>query len=453
MTGELQWLAAVRFSACKKAPYLATAIFAMVPVATPGLATMAVDGSWRLYVDPGLAEVWSDEELAAVLVHEAHHLVRDHDDRARAAGVVAPTAGLWNLAADAAINDDLIASGFVLPGPVLPGHFGLAPHGVEEEYFNALMRRSDRIEACTATCGSGAGGALLDCEQGGTPAGVGPGAAAPGGIDEGGIDEGGIAPGGIDEGAAEAIRNRVAASVRADRSAPGGLARWAREEGKAAVDWRRELRRVLPRRGAGARSVPTFSRPSRRPPLPGGPLRPGTRRVGGPVAVVVDTSGSMGERELGHALREVKEILGASGPAPITVICADTEIRTVSTVRSERGARALCLQGGGGTDMAEAIAQAALLRPAPACVVVLTDGYTGWPARAPQRCSVVAVVVGDGPLPEVPGIKALRAQVAAREAPRRRLSFAGEPPAPERRRAKAWPVKTREVKTRGGTED
>jgi hypothetical protein len=52
--------------------------------------------------------------------------------------------------------------------------------------------------------------------------------------------------------------------------------------------------------------------------------------------------------------------------------------------------------------MGAGIAAAAALRPRPAVCVVLTDGYTPWPAEAPKGMRVVAGLLGDR-APEGPG--------------------------------------------------
>ena len=56
------------------------------------------------------------------------------------------------------------------------------------------------------------------------------------------------------------------------------------------------------------------------------------------------------------------------------------------------------LIGGGGTDMGAGLAAATGLRPRPQVVVVLTDGWTPWPARSPRAVSVVVGLLADPPL-------------------------------------------------------
>jgi predicted metal-dependent peptidase len=53
------------------------------------------------------------------------------------------------------------------------------------------------------------------------------------------------------------------------------------------------------------------------------------------------------------------------------------------------------LVGGGGTDMGAGIDAATALRPRPAVTVVLTDGFTPWPDRAPRGIRVVVALLGD----------------------------------------------------------
>jgi predicted metal-dependent peptidase len=76
-------------------------------------------------------------------------------------------------------------------------------------------------------------------------------------------------------------------------------------------------------------------------------------------------------------------------------------------------ARQIELVGGGGTDMGAGIAAAAGLRPRPAITVVLTDGFTPWPAQPPKGMRVVIALLGDR-APDAPAwARAVRVPTAA----------------------------------------
>jgi len=74
-------LAAARFIAANKRPYLALALFALTPLERHGLETMAVDSKYRLYYDPVVLVKWNREQVAAVLIHEVSHVLRKHSIR------------------------------------------------------------------------------------------------------------------------------------------------------------------------------------------------------------------------------------------------------------------------------------------------------------------------------------------------------------------------------------
>jgi predicted metal-dependent peptidase len=99
--------AAARLWAADRAPYFASALFALSPSATEGLGSVGVDRNWHLYVDPVAVAQWTVPQFGSVLIHEAHHLLRSHADRAVAMGVGSAEHERWNVAADFEINDDL----------------------------------------------------------------------------------------------------------------------------------------------------------------------------------------------------------------------------------------------------------------------------------------------------------------------------------------------------------
>jgi predicted metal-dependent peptidase len=379
VTGRLddRRVAAARLWAASRFPYLASAIFAtrLLPVEAPGV--VAVDESWRVLVDPELVAAWRPDQLGSVLVHHVGHLLRDHASRARGLGVRQEEAGRWTLAADAEINDDLAAAALPSPAPpVLPSSLGCEPGRFAEEYFRRLADPPPHGD-----CGSG-------CD------------AVPRGYDvPAGDGRAGVRP-----DSANLLRCQAASEIlRACRgpqpgTVPAGLRRWAEELLGARVDWRRVLAAEI-RRGlaavAGAVDY-SYARPSRRAAAVADVVLPAMRRPVPEAAAVVDTSGSMDEELLGRALAEVDGLVRSLGQRHLRVLSCDAAVHAVQRVTA---ARQVELLGGGGTNMGEGIAAAGRLRPPPAVVVVLTDGFTPWPPAPPKGLHVVIALLRDGGRP------------------------------------------------------
>jgi predicted metal-dependent peptidase len=120
-------------------------------------------------------------------------------------------------------------------------------------------------------------------------------------------------------------------------------------------------------------------------------------------AVVIDTSGSMGADDLSRALAETGELVSRVSRSrnPLRVIACDRSAAEAAVVRS---ADQVELVGGGGTDMRVGIRAAAELTPRVDLVVVITDGFTGWPDGPPRPgVRVIAVLTRPDAIDRVPG--------------------------------------------------
>lgn len=430
---DRQKLAAARLWAANRFPYLASALFATTVIQRRGIGGdgVAVDARWRLYVDPDTAGEWTVPDLGTLLVHHTGHLIRDHAGRAETLGVTEATAERWSTVADAELNDDLADVGLTMPGTaILPEDLGYERGRLAEEYF-----ARERAEAEPAPKGKGAGG-TTDAPDTDVPGGEGGGsegrdqpqdqdrqqesddaggrAPAPPSRptsdhgsgahghqreweDPGGDDDGaeGPPPSGLDNHERDLLRAQTAQqmldAVRTGQgNVPASWRRWAEELLAPSVDWRRALAAEV-RRGvqfvAGAVDY-SYRRPSRRASVSPTIVLPALEKPVPEVAVVCDTSGSMGERQLSRVLSEVEGLLDSIGlrSSGVRVLAVDAAVQTVRRVSS---ARQVELVGGGGTDMGRGIDAAAALRPRPSVLVVLTDGLTPWPAEAPRGMRVV----------------------------------------------------------------
>jgi len=370
-------LAVARLWAVSRQPYMAAALFASPVIVVADLKRVTVDEAWRLYVDPELVKRWSVEVLGSTLIHHAGHLVRDHAGRARDCGVAGHDAADWATAADAEINDDLVASGLRLPSdPVLPQSLGWAPGRLAEEYFRADRRRDPLEEP---DCGSGADAHPRPWEM--IAAGE---------------------SGGLPRGEQHLIRSQVASQALSYAREgmgrlPASWRRWAEDVLEPKVDWRRLLAAEVRKGVAAVAGLVdyTYQRPSRRAGVSPDVILPAMQRPTPEVVVVCDTSASMTQEQLAQVLSEVGALLRGVGVARrrLRVVAVDAAVHTVKRV-SKVGQ--VDLVGGGGTDMSAGLAAVARLRPRPSVVVVLTDGMTPWPAVAPRGFQVVVALVGTG---------------------------------------------------------
>ncbi|MFH9612681.1 VWA-like domain-containing protein [Streptomyces pratensis] len=379
-------LLAARYRAATDRPYLASALYALTVVPSDAVPTMGVDRHWRCYVSAGFVERTPVAELAAVWVHEVAHLLRDHHGRAELLSAADQRDRYRvNAAQDCEINDDLIADGLPLPaGRLEPRLFGL-PEGQLFEAYLAALPPSPR----THDCGSGAHAQPAPWESDGRA---------------GHTRVGTVEAEALRRHTAEAMR----AHVRARGTLPGGWQRWADEVLEPTVDWRQVLAGAVREAAAWAAGAVdyTYRRPSRRSAALRGVVLPSLRRPLPRVAVVIDTSGSMGEPEIAAALAEVTGVLREVGIQGnhVTVLACDADVQAVSRVTS---AGQITLSGGGGTDMRVGITAALAGRERPDIIVVLTDGHTPWPEETPS-CRLVAVLIGPSAPAAPPWVETVR---------------------------------------------
>lgn len=379
MTFDRARLSAARLRAAETQPFLAQALYALTPIEdTSGSGTFSVDERLVLRVDPGALDRWTVPQCAGVLLHEVGHVVRDHAGRARTLGVGETTWRRWNVAADAEINDDLLADGVELPGaPVVPSGLGLPAGRAAELYYHALRD----VPADGPDCGPGSHGVGGDVGEDG---GGGRGA------------DGSESRPGLSEAELLVLRRRVAEEVlrvaggRQAGATRGGWARWAEALLEPKLDWRVLLQGYVRSAVAGeaGRVDYSYRRPSRRR-MPRVVL-PAMERPVPIVAVVIDVSASVTEDMLALAWTEVRACLRSIGVRRERLRVYATDVETVRV--GEVGRRRVLITGGGGTDLRHGIATALGDRPRPGVVVVITDGWTPWPAAPPGVPLVVALV-------------------------------------------------------------
>ncbi|MER7769015.1 VWA-like domain-containing protein [Kitasatospora sp. NPDC096140] len=372
---DVEKLYAARLQAARARPYLSTALFALHLVESREVPTMAVDKYWRCYASPVFVNRTPVEELAGVWVHEVSHLLRDHHGRsdriARELGLEGPAAQLrTNIAADCEINDDVYGDGLVEPaGALRPERLRLPEGLLMEEYLRAYRFLPRDLDTAWLDCGSGADGTDRPWELG------------PDGAH------------GLSAQERDAVRFRVAEGIRGrPGDTPAGWRRWAEEAFHPPQPWRQLLGAAMRSAvsGPGTGEDYSYGRPARRSAAVPGVVLPSLRRRPPRVAVVIDTSGSVSDDELGSALLEVAAIARAVGGRrdQVTVVPCDAAPQAVHSVCRSAG---IPLIGGGGTDLRAGFGAALGTTPRPDVVVVLTDGQTPWPSAAPPCRTVVGL--------------------------------------------------------------
>jgi len=301
----------------------------------------------------------TEKQRLFVLGHEVLHAALQHAARRGDRDPI-----LWNLAADAIVNEVLWKSEVGdCPLFAVRGYQLRLPEGWEhwstEQVYRWLDEHSEKIELEWEDLlgggqreQEGKGGVII---QQGEPTLYGEGETA-------------------GEGAEERQRrwqrelHKAWQVAKTAGKCPAGLDRWLESLLKPKTDVRALLRAYI-REGLGRSVVTNWLRPSRK-----NPEMPWIKRLGLPtIHALVDTSGSIGEKELSLFLGTLQEFRSQT---EITVTCWDAKAYETVKVRGRdilpwvKGK----IKGGGGTIIAPALKKTLERMKVGDMVVVLTDG-------------------------------------------------------------------------------
>lgn len=398
-------IAAGRGLARRRMPYFSAALFSLMPRPLEGMmarvgAALSVTPRGIMYYDPHVVEnEWDLEDVEFGMLHEVGHLLRDHAKRCEENSYDAET---WNLAGDAAINDDLVLAGCkpltsdMMPNKIIDPSTG-APmrDGLPEESYYAALRRQPKGEG-----GKGSNGRR-------------PGAGKCGGVSGNptdGLPEDGPlsqASGGRSAAEVERIKKQVAGAIQEHvkqhgaGSVPGGWKVWGDLQlTPPKIRWQDKLRRAVRASVAKTKGLVDYhySRPSRRQWAlgysRGAPILPSMFAPQPRLGVFVDTSGSMGPDDLQLAMSEVSGVLKSSGAEVLFGVC-DAQVHGIRKVRDPLTACKM-LTGGGGTNFVPVFTELFNMprEHRPHVVVFLTDGDGPAPEHAPDGIHVIWVLVG-----------------------------------------------------------
>lgn len=128
---------------------------------------------------------------------------------------------------------------------------------------------------------------------------------------------------------------------------------------------------------------------------------PGPLKESIEVVVAVDTSGSIGQKELTDFLSEIVSIAKSFNNIEITVVVCDCEIKNTYVVRNGEIAKimALKVRGGGGTSHEPVVSFINKSKPNSKVLVMLTDGYSDLEICLPKligKCDPIVCLTENG---------------------------------------------------------
>lgn len=333
-----------------------------------GNPTMAVDGK-NIYYHPDFLNNKTPRQLLTVLAHEVLHVAFMHHTRR---GHRHPVK--WNIAGDYAINLILHEiESFELPQPCLLDK-KYKDMGAEEIYatFPKDMENSDEYQSMISQV---AGMGIVMPVQG-----------APGQSQEQAIRQ----------AEAELKVSLAVAATQARKAGklPANLERLIEEILEPVVPWKDVLRRFMTERSPGDIS---WAAPSRRSYELGAfiPSRTSSNPHMKDIVLAIDTSGSIGPRELAEFGAEVNAIHKDLQPRRTVVIYCDADINGEPDVFMPYDEVVLEPRGGGGTDFRPPFEYVEDNALDPQCFVYLTDGFGEFPAENTVKYPVMWAMTSD----------------------------------------------------------
>lgn len=314
--------------------------------------TMCTDGR-NIYYNPAFVESISDDELIGVIAHEALHPGFLHHTR-----MASRDHEKWNMAADYAINPIITEAGMFLPDGCLndPQYSGLC---AEDIYTRLPDNPSGGGGGGNSNQKWNIGGMIPPTNPDGSP------------LDKEEQES-------IERGWKEAMA-QAAHIAKMQGRLPASLERLIDNLMQTSTNWREQLQSYLTEKKPADTS---FSRPNRRYVASGIYLPSTVYEVTGELAIMIDTSGSIGQRELDIFGAEVNNIHHTIKPTKTIVIYCDAAVNRVDEF-GEGDDVVLTLCGGGGTNFNPPFNWLRDRGITPHAAVYLTDGYGDFPDEQP----------------------------------------------------------------------
>lgn len=390
-------------SAC---PFYAHLFFSeMQEVLTLDLPTAATDGR-HVFINPAYIATLKPPETVFVYAHEVRHFVNRHSQRMKAYSLAGEVRGTpfdqeqFNIAADYVINAGLMEDGVGLCNPSWLYDPDTTGEDLVEDVYARIFKRKPPGGGKGKGPGQGQGnqGAPVPSPgktyggSGKAPRGAKPdptAAAQGGGFDSllpPPVDPVTGKEDVLDEPSFKEAVARAASAAKAMGKFPDSLKRLVDEILEPQVSWQEHVRMLLTGH-MGARHE-TWNRPNRRR-LVLNPLviMPGRRGYGAEtVAVAIDTSGSIGDKELAAFFAEVGGVLADIRPRRVVVIFCDAKVQRVdevSTLDELNDVRVRGAPGGGGTSFIPVFEHIAEHDLRPETLIYVTDLYGRFPNEAP----------------------------------------------------------------------
>lgn len=375
-------------------PYASFALY-QAPIRAEEGSDWGVRFSHELRWQPDFFRALSAEVSAYHILHELGHMLFDTERRCEAHRSVDVKTGaqtradpelFWLagcLAIDAWMNDSAQADGVLaaVPGMIKPKDLGLPEAQTHEFYYERLkdspkMAAKARLAAASAGCGMcGQNRPAANAESKSTQDAV-----------------------------RAATARQLSDHMKTIGKDPLGEALEFTARYAPQINFGKFLSREMSRSSRSrSASDSTFSVLHRKQAAlgfgPNAPRMPARRGLApAPVAMILDTSGSIGSQDLDHFASEFSSLMKQD--VPVFLIVTDAAVHSAGMATSFREA-ARMVKGGGGTDFTQAfsaLCEAEKRHRFSACFI-LSDGMVDVPKAQPFRTQAVWVLIGGQPRP------------------------------------------------------
>ena len=343
-------------------------------------ATMAVDGKGNCYYYTPFVLKLSEQQLKAVLAHEAMHCVLLHLNRFEKGIIekddinpeIYSKLNIWNISTDLLINNMLLNNQFELPSkcimPTNTNEYKVNKKVIKdidkktaESIYNELYEMADKIPIQT-----------FDMHIFSNDSGKGKGKGSTLGKDDKGNGQKEMEGVGEGEKDWKQVLTDAAYFAKSKGKLKGDLERLVDKMLNKKLNWSQMLYRFITNE---IQHDFTYAKPSRRF-ISTGIYFPSTNKENIKILAAIDTSGSIGNKELALFLGEIYKITSAHNNMELEVVFHDTEISSKSkfNLSNLHKVKSLKPTGGGGTSHQEVFDYA--IKSKPNILVCFTDGMS-----------------------------------------------------------------------------